>query len=425
MNSSPVTSFTRIFCCWLLLAPELICAEAYLNGRVTDTEGNPVYNATLWICTYEVKTFTDKDGYYRFPQIPPDIGVRRLPVRKGTVHPTIRNNVVSFTVPENGVWVRCELLDLKGRCVLRPFNGFLQSSVHTLDLKSLRLPASAYIVSLTVGKLRYTGKIVVQKCGGVQVSEDPESIFSLRNPLEASLSTESETYIDYLNCLADGYENVTVPLVSYLGTINLEMEVEDITPPVIQVLEGDTVRIHYTDTVTLKTYWTDLRIQVSDDRDSAPILYPPTNTLIDRSVPSLAVIKYQAKDRSENIGIAYRYLVLYDTVMVDTVPPVISVDPDTVYLSRGEFFNDTGVTAFDAIDSMVQLSSFIARDGEVDVETPGIYRIVYRVIDTSMNLGTAVRIVTVEGQNIGGQSENLPAGWHRGAGKRRDPSSVR
>ena len=99
-------------------------------------------------------------------------------------------------------------------------------------------------------------------------------------------------------------------------------------------------------------------------------------------------------------------------IRIDMTPPVLSLNGDSaVSIGEGETYTDAGATATDAIDG--DISSEIRRtivhdnstpddDGpnsvpDVDTNRPGIYTIIYRVVDGAGNAATAVeRRVTVE-----------------------------
>jgi len=79
----------------------------------------------------------------------------------------------------------------------------------------------------------------------------------------------------------------------------------------------------------------------------------------------------------------------------DSDPPVIKT-PGNVTLNKGSFFNPMeGVIAYDMDDYSVDREDVVV-DGTIDTNTPGIYKLIYRVADTSGNTAKSERTITVE-----------------------------
>jgi hypothetical protein len=85
---------------------------------------------------------------------------------------------------------------------------------------------------------------------------------------------------------------------------------------------------------------------------------------------------------------------LADTILSDTVPPVIHLNgPDSMYLKLNSSYIEQGAKAYDNVDG--DLTKLIKISGYVDSSKVGIYYIKYSVTDKAANTGTALRIVYV------------------------------
>lgn len=84
-----------------------------------------------------------------------------------------------------------------------------------------------------------------------------------------------------------------------------------------------------------------------------------------------------------------------DTGCEDTTPPVISVDPASQVVLKGDDYVAPTVTATDNVDG--DLTSSIETSGEADVDTntKGTYTLTYTVSDTAGNTATATHTITV------------------------------
>jgi hypothetical protein len=90
---------------------------------------------------------------------------------------------------------------------------------------------------------------------------------------------------------------------------------------------------------------------------------------------------------------------LADTILPDTVPPVIHLNgPDSVYLKLNSSYIEQGAKAYDNVDG--DLTKMIKISGYVDSSKVGIYYIKYYVADKAANSSTAIRIVYVHANAI-------------------------
>jgi Bacterial surface protein, Ig-like domain len=82
------------------------------------------------------------------------------------------------------------------------------------------------------------------------------------------------------------------------------------------------------------------------------------------------------------------------TTPVEGLPPVIRLTgPAALKIAVGDLFKDPGATAFDREDG--NLSPHIVVSGTVDPEVPGLYTIIYTAADSSHNVASVSRLVSV------------------------------
>jgi prepilin-type N-terminal cleavage/methylation domain-containing protein len=84
----------------------------------------------------------------------------------------------------------------------------------------------------------------------------------------------------------------------------------------------------------------------------------------------------------------------YQVTNIDKIAPVITVNPETVFVGLGSIYNDLGVTAYD--DMLGDITGSIIKTGNVDTSTTGSYVLTYNVSDLAGNAAiTKTRTVNV------------------------------
>ena len=85
----------------------------------------------------------------------------------------------------------------------------------------------------------------------------------------------------------------------------------------------------------------------------------------------------------------------------DTQPPVVEIQGDLVVsLKKGETYQEPGYTAKDNMEG--DITAYVNVLGQVDMNTPGLYTLIYQVRDSDGNKHAAERIVRVLAES----------GWH-------------
>ncbi|MGB0260008.1 MAG: immunoglobulin-like domain-containing protein, partial [Flavobacteriaceae bacterium] len=172
------------------------------------------------------------------------------------------------------------------------------------------------------------------------------------------------------------------------ATVNRNVVVRDITPPVITILPDNPFYIDqgetYTDPGATATDNVDgdLTAQLTDNANAISTLTPGNFT-----------VTYTVTDSSGNTATADR-----GVVVNDTQAPVITLIGDNPFnLTQGDVYNEPGYNATDNVDDDVVLTANVTNDANtaLDVNNPGPYTITYTVQDTAGNEGTAQRVVNV------------------------------
>ncbi|MBN1307562.1 MAG: hypothetical protein JXA18_06575 [Chitinispirillaceae bacterium] len=374
-----------------------------LHGTVVDGEGNPVVGAHLEVGKIPGWwTKTGAGGYYNFPALSAH-GTRR-PV--GHNRPVFIRDRVSFEITGLHTAVRLELYDIAGRSIATVVDDILPPKRYSFVVPVARFAASVGIVSLRIGNDCFTRKLIVDDEGSVQPGGESATIATLRSDSRAEGAV-----IDTLYCSKIDFLTARKGISSYYETVNFVMTLEDTIPPVIRILGDDTVCLAIQDTLSMLKYmsWDSIAnlIELTDDQGYAFLSTVDYWMSWDLGKPGFATLPIHAIDGT-NTTIVYIFLVFYDsTVTGDTVPPVLTIDPDTVRLTAGATFSlDSGVTAVDAVDSHITLNDWInitddiktasERNGRTLVlDVPGTYTVTYRIMDTHMNMAEGKRTIIV------------------------------
>ncbi len=87
------------------------------------------------------------------------------------------------------------------------------------------------------------------------------------------------------------------------------------------------------------------------------------------------------------------------TIYADVVAPTITLlGNQEVTLEQGQLYIEKGYTANDDVDG--NLTDNVVREGIIDTQNPGTYRLVYKVADTSKNEALAERVIVVKPKEV-------------------------
>jgi len=169
--------------------------------------------------------------------------------------------------------------------------------------------------------------------------------------------------------------------------INVSMNDTDTIPPVI-TLKGDA-------NITLKVgdTYTEAGATAVDDRDGNVSV--DVSGSVDTSKVGTYTLTYTAKDKATNTSQKSR--VVHVALPTDTTPPVITLKGDAnITLKVGDSYIEAGATAIDERDGNVSVDV----NGTVDVNTTGVYTIIYSATDKAGNVATSITRTVEVKQNI-------------------------
>jgi len=233
--------------------------------------------------------------------------------------------------------------------IVAPVITLTGNATVTIELGAIYTDAGATATDLSVAACFFYWPQVGMQCGDITVTTSGT----------VGATTVGTYTITYSATDASG--NV--------GTATRTVNVVDTTAPVITVTSG-------TDTVEQGSTWTDAGATAYGGETVT------ASGTVDTSTIGSYIITYNATDAAGNVGTATR------TVnVVDTIAPVITVTSGTDTVERGNTWTDAGATA--------DTGETVAASGTVDTSTIGSYIITYNATDTSDNVGTATRTVTV------------------------------
>jgi hypothetical protein len=235
-----------------------------------------------------------------------------------------------------------------------------------------------------------------------------------------SVPQAADVSFDYFLVQTEGQIATSTPS----GTVSQGSSVSqsngpDTVSPVITLLGDNPVR------VSVGSAFVDPGITVTDNVDSAVPYITFVNGIeqpvssIDTGSETTYIITYSATDTAGNFSTATRSVIVGGTSggivttttttasstlpasglptespSTDTVEPVVTlVGAAAMQINEGDAFTDPGATATDDIDG--DLTATITIVGAVDTAVHGLYTLTYSATDTSDNMGTVSRVVTV------------------------------
>ncbi|MCX7726408.1 MAG: DUF5011 domain-containing protein [Chitinispirillaceae bacterium] len=338
----------------------------------------------------------------------------------------IRGNKIFFIIKEPEAFVKLNIYNLAGRVLRSIVNKKLSANSYSfkLPLKEISTSVSVCIVNLQIGSKSFTQQIVLGKdgilnSGKIKSSQD---IKINRDNRSAQFPIDS-LYIEKTN-----FDRIIIPIYSYKGRLDTALVSQDTVPPILEKFSWpDTAWFEIRDSIATKGGWLKFwfndsikaNVKFSDDRGEV-LSQPSTNTSISHSLSGFYSISFVGRDLAMNTVGKTILLILYDSTIIDTVPPILTVIPETLIVSKGDkIVLDTGVTVKDEVDTHIvnwreylnitddikstkERYDFLNRTVILDI--PGTYTVTYKIIDTHKNLAEKKRIIIVKDtEGSGGQ----------------------
>ncbi len=184
----------------------------------------------------------------------------------------------------------------------------------------------------------------------------------------------------------------------------------DTIPPIITITGGTPMTV-----ITNLTY-VDQGATAIDDVDGditseINVSGLPINTSATGTFP----VVYSVSDNAGNMANATRTVyVIEATTTIDNVPPVITIAGGTpITITVGSSYTDQGATAVDDTDGAIPVLVF---SNNVDMNTVGLYQIVYIAIDAAGNVAEATREINVIANESQNSTSTPPQGQGEGEG---------
>ncbi len=113
-------------------------------------------------------------------------------------------------------------------------------------------------------------------------------------------------------------------------------------------------------------------------------------------------VQFAVKDSDGNVADVEGTLTVLPKKQAEDQAPVLNVPGETTITAGTEFKVMEGVSANDKEDG--DITSKVTYSGNVDINTPGVYEVTYKVVDSKGHEVTAKRKVTVKGKGEGTNS---------------------
>lgn len=191
--------------------------------------------------------------------------------------------------------------------------------------------------------------------------------------------------------------NITVP-----GNYTVDMYLEDDAGNTSDTIVGITIVVNadnipptYTfigpDTlnVLIGQVYTDPGIEYTDN-GCTPTNAPNEVDNVNTAIPDTYTYIYEIEDNAGNVTNAVRYVVV---IALDTQAPAITLSGNSVdSVEVCGFYNESGATAFDLVDFNVPVTIDASA---IDINTTGMYSVVYTASDNAIPANTATETRTV------------------------------
>ena len=183
-----------------------------LNGTISNESGAPVAGAIVSLSNQPSQDTTDENGQYTLAGAG---STNRAVPRPGADHISFGNGIVSLSLAKSGP-VRIDLLDLRGRMVVRLLNRNVAAGDYRFEIG--RISAQLTVISVTIGQRASTFRYIPGPEGSRFDSPDGAQSNG-KSPVLVNVPAG-----DTLVVWKPGYVLGLKPITSYQGEENLSLD---------------------------------------------------------------------------------------------------------------------------------------------------------------------------------------------------------
>jgi len=199
--------------------------------------------------------------------------------------------------------------------------------------------------------------------------------------------TDSFTYVANDGRSDSNIATVNLIIVDTPDEVPVEEILKDTIPPVISLNGVSAISI------ILGMTYVDAGATAVDNRDEN--IRVVVSGSVDTSTVGSYEIMYTATDAAGNVTTEIRVVTVLELKVLDTIPPVITLNGIEVNLFVGDVYVDAGATANDNIDG--NITAKVQINNQVDTNIEGNYAVTYNVTDSAGNVALEViRTVIVQ-----------------------------
>ena len=159
---------------------------------------------------------------------------------------------------------------------------------------------------------------------------------------------------------------------------------QDTTPPIITLTNGSEIKVE------VNTDFVDPGYSVSDDTDDNVSV--SINSNVDNTVLGSYTITYSATDSAGNSAEVTRTVIVVDT----TAPIITLLNSKPLTLEQGTEYREYGALAVDNYDNEVE----VVISNNIDLAHSGEYTVIYSASDSSNNIATVEKQITVSPSKV-------------------------